>query len=139
MRSRSPSPEKIRCVFARVNPSGDPPISQLHQSVYLQTSVNPATYQFLTKTYPKGEFRSIGIDEQLDTVILESSLEIIGILDDQKIFHGIYVIGTERVKLLNRTNEHGMVFDIMPISMNERSEFSDGYLHRFLVLVGLIN
>lgn len=117
------------------NPSGGPPISHTHQPVYLKTLVYPDIYQFLTKKYPKGDFRFIEPNEQLVTVILESSNEIIGILDHLNIFHGVYNLATNRVKLLNMQNEDGMVFHINRISNNECAEFPDGYQHRFLELI----
>lgn len=77
-----------------------------------------------------GDFRYIEQNEQLPTVAYESNGDIIGILDHEGIFHGLYDLHGKRVKITKRHSH------IIEMGLGESHEFPDGELR--VVGLGLV-
>lgn len=125
---RSPSPDgsppsPVRsCVLAPINQSGGVlPIPYHHPPLYVEKLIYPSNYLFLT-TNARGELRFIEQNEQLLTVSYQANGDIIGILEHDGIFRGLYnLIGVRLIIKYRESYIHHM-------GTRERNLFPDGEL-----------
>lgn len=127
-RSQSSSPEgrppslARPCILAMINDSRrDQLIEYHHRPINVENLIYPNNYQFLT-TNSRGELRFIEPNESLPTVTYRSTGDIIGILDHDGIFRGLYNLIGRRVKII-----YGESY-IHQMAPTERYEFPDGEL-----------
>lgn len=124
-----PSSSLKTCVLARIYRSGGSRFTEYqHQPLNVEKIVYPTIPRFQTQTYPGGTLRLIESDEELLTVSYKSNGEIVGILDHDGIFQGVYNMAGARVKLFKRKILGRLTLQSTSISPAERKELPDGVL-----------